>query len=410
MNSAPLAQLPWPIRQLNKLGRGLDSVGLPILRLSESTLLTAARRDTGLLDFGPNDFREPLRRWIEAFNDRSDLSLFGRMLMRHELVRCLSNRLRIQQELDENPQILDLALERPIFIVGLPRTGTTLLHNLLALAPRGRAPLMWELLRPAPAPRPEHRHSDPRIQRTRREVGGALRLLPSMRAIHPLVPTGPDECFYLFNNMFMSPVADAQASVPGYMQWLMQTDMTPAYRYYRTQLLLLQRHIETEYWLLKTPTHLFALDALLAVFPDARIIQTHRDPRKVVASCCSLYETSRVLFTETVNPKRLGQRWLDTWGVAIDRTMDLRTQRAGEVTFYDLRYEDFIADPVSAVRSIHDAFELDFDDAFVARMRQHLDDSPKKKFGAHRYTLERYGLSPATVASRFARYIDRFVT
>ncbi|MGB1015753.1 MAG: sulfotransferase family protein, partial [Nannocystaceae bacterium] len=296
---------------------------------------------------------------------------------------------------------------RPIFILGLPRTGTTLLHNLMALAPRGRAPLMWELLRPSPAPRFETRLNDPRIRRTKREVDGAMRLLPSMRAIHPLVPTGPDECFYLFNNSFMSPVAEAQASVPGYMQWLMQTDMTPAYRYYRTQLQLLQRHIETDYWILKTPTHLFALDALLAVFPDARIIQTHRAPRKIVASCCSLYETSRTLFTETVNPKRLGHRWLETWGAAVDHAMDVRA-KAGEATFHDLYYEDFVSDPVRAVRSLHEALELDFDDAFVERMRRHLDDSPKKKFGTHHYSLARYGLTDEQVAGRFAGYIDRF--
>ncbi len=376
-------------------------------RFDADGLVATARRLTGLSDLGGDEFLEPMGRFLAALDAEGGLSLIGRSAMRRLTLRVLEQRLRIAAALREFPGIRDVPVEAPMFILGLPRTGTTLLHNLLAQDPAARVPLLWELLRPAPPPEPLTRDTDPRIAVARGELAMVHEFVPDLLRIHPQDPTAPDECFHLLAITFQNFIADISASCPSYLRWLLTSDMVPAYRYYRTTLQVLTWKVRGRYLVLKAPSHLFALDALLAVFPDARVVQTHRDPRQVAASCCSLFETARSLYTEGADLARLGETWLENWSTAMDRAMAAR-ERAGAARFHDVAFEDLTADPMAVVRGIHARFGIETDQETDARMAAWLAMNPRDKHGVHTYSLSRYALDPDRVAERFSGYLARF--
>jgi hypothetical protein len=397
-------QLPLTIRLLNQLGSG---VGRRAFELNADPLMAEARKQTGLHDFGGDTFIEPLRRLCRALEEEADLSLVGRLSIRRGFLRLLMQRLHIAEDLARYPEIREVPLQRPVFILGFMRTGTTLLFNLLARMPGARAPRLWELMWPSPPPDPATEATDPRIERAHRFAEQAHRALPAMKAIHPFEATAPEECLFLLGLSFTDFAAESRAHLPGYMNWLMSTDMVPAYRYYREVLQLLTWKARGQHLVLKSPVHLYNLDALLTVFPDARIIQTHRDPSEVVASGCSMYEASRVLSTRGHDPVALGQQWLDTWGQAMDRAMAVRAKASPE-QFLDVHYEELMADPVGQVQRIHRWAGSGGEEAAPAVVQSWLAQNPRHKHGVHQYTLEHYGLDARRVAERFRAYTERF--
>jgi len=403
-NAVTAMQLPLAMRLLNQLGSG---VGRVAFELNADQLMAEARRQTGLHDFGGEAFIEPLRRLTRALEEEGDLSLVGRLSIRRGLLRLLVQRLHIAQDLARHPEIREVPLQRPLFILGFMRTGTTLLFNLLARMPGARAPKMWELLWPSPPPDPATEASDPRLERARLFAEQAHKALPAMKAIHPFEPTAPEECLFLLGLSFTDFAAESRAHLPGYMNWLMSTDMVPAYRYYREVLQLLTWKARAQHLVLKSPIHLYNLDALLTVFPDARIIQTHRDPREVVASGCSMYEASRILSIRGHDPVALGQQWLDTWGQAMDRSMAVRAKAAPE-QFLDVHYEELMADPTGQVQRIHRWAGLGGEEAAAGVVQSWLAENPRHKHGVHQYTLEHYGLDAQQVAERFRAYTGHF--
>jgi hypothetical protein len=290
--------------------RALQAVGVARTPLGEASLVAAARRASGLHEFVDESFREPLGRLLAALEEEARLHPLGRLLLRQSLVRALVNRLRLEDLCGRHAEIREQPVEAPVFIVGLQRTGTTLLHRLLTCEPALRPLLSWEALNPAPFPAslrgattPPGR--DPRMRLAETAERGLRYLAPDFFAIHPVEAHAPEEDVLLLDLSFMSPTADATLRVPGYSSWLRDTDQRPAYRYFRRiiQLLLWQRPGR---WLGKTPHHLENLDVLLAVFPDAKIIQTHRDPVRVVASFCSMMAHGRALFSAEVDPREVG--------------------------------------------------------------------------------------------------------
>ncbi len=399
---------PWGMRMVNRMGRGLARIGIGKADLDPERIMAEVSASTGLTDFGPDDgWREGWRRHREAYATQGRLSFVGQHAMRREYLRILTQRARIAEAFRENPAIADVPIERPVFILGFPRTGTTVLHNLLGTEPAVRTPKMWELLRPAPPPPAETPPDEPRLLRVREDVKQVHRAIPDLLRMHPLDADGPDECFYVFGLAFHNRTANAQAPCDDYMQWLMGCDMRPAYRYYRRVLQVLSFHDRRPVWVLKAPTHLFNLDALLDVFPDARIVQTHRDPRQVAASCCSLYSVTRQLFTDHQDPVRLGREWLDTWAVAMDRALAVRA-KVGEAPFFDVRFEDFVPDPAKAALELMQRLDIPCADGTAERMRAWLDAHRRDRHGRHTYRLETFGLDDALLAERFAGYTDRF--
>jgi hypothetical protein len=377
----------------------------PLVSLSEADLFAAACKDTGLCDWGDEDFRPALRVLLGALENDARLSLSGRLSMRRELVRLLSMRLCLQDELERHPEIGELQVKRPLFIVGLPRTGTTLLHRLLSADPHGRAPLLWELWYPSTSP--HWSGGDPRVARTDLTLGLMSVVTPNFSAIHHLVATEPDECFHVMQATFLSAMFGMRGAVHSYDEWLMTQDMGPAYRFYRRVLQRLQWGQEGRRWLLKSPVHLFSLDSLFAAFPDARVVQTHRHPIHAAASCCSMMHATRGLHSDEVDVQQLGAEWMKTWGTAMDRAM-LARQSIDPSRIYDLSYDELIADPQGSVRRIYAHFGDPLDPRMAASMDRWLRENPQNKHGEHSYSPERFGLDRKQVERRFAEYCDRF--
>jgi hypothetical protein len=375
--------------------------------LGEASLVAAARRASGLHHFVDESFREPLQRLLTSLEGEARLHPLGRMLLRQSLVRALVNRLRLEDLSERHPEIAAQPVEAPVFIVGLQRTGTTLLHRLLACEPALRPLLSWEAMNPAPFPgRPTPGGRDPRVRITESAERGLRYLAPEFFAIHPVEAHAPEEDVLLLDLSFVSPTADATLRVPTYSAWLQDLDQRPAYRYFRriVQLLLWQRDGR---WLGKTPHHLENLDVLLDVFPAAKIIQTHRDPVRVVASFCSMMAHGHAVFSERVDPLEVGARLGDKAVRAVTRAMEVR-DGAGPDSFLDVAYADLVADPLKEIRRIYDFIGLSLAPETEAAMQGWIAGNPQNKHGIHRYRLEDFGLDRARLEQRFEPYRSRF--
>jgi hypothetical protein len=394
-------------RLFNGIGRRLRRWGWR-RRLSMDDILAAARRRTGLTDWGDERFLEPMRVLLASLEDEARLNPLGRLFMRLNLRHFVGNRLLVRQYLKDHPEALDKPVTRPLFVVGLPRTGTTLLHNLLCQDPTRRAPLFWELLQPAPAPG----RRDRRPPVARRLVHFLDRWgAPQLRTVHTLHADGPEECTCLLFNTFVNPAFFLFGDVSGYIDWLRGRgrELLPwAYEEYRTYLQVLQCQGRRAAWVLKSPVHAFALDALLQVFPDACVVQTHRDMNEVLPSACSLFAIMQGLYSDDVDARRLGPAVAESLRMHLDsyteRARDLDSTRV-----LDVAYRALLADPTGTVRGIYRHFNLDESEAMEQGMRRWLAENPANKHGVHRYDLEQFGLSRQQVERLFGPYQEQFI-
>ncbi len=400
------APRPLALRLLNGVGGALRRAGLPVVRLDETSLCAAATRRTGLEDFGDGSFREPLRRLVDGFEREAALTTLGRVIARGDLLRLLENRLHMVDERTRHPEIDEGPIRRPIFVVGLPRTGTTILHQLLAQDPANRVPMTWEVMHPWPPPARATYETDERIPRVEKHFAGVDRLMPGFNSMHPMGARLPQECVALTAHDFASMVFSTTHRVPSYQAWLDAADLRWVYASHRRQLQYLQWRCPTERWVLKSPGHLWALDALRAEYPDAAIVQTHRDPLKVVASLTSLVTVLRGMASDDVDPHAIGAEWTVLLAAGLERSMVARAHVPFDV--FDVQFADFIRDEVGMVRRIYERFGLALSTEAETRMRRFLAENPKDKHGAHRYTLAAAGLDPAVERWRYAAYQERF--
>jgi hypothetical protein len=348
-----------------------------------------------------------LRRLLASLNEEAELHPLWRLVLRQTLVRALVNRLRVEQLTALHPEIAALPVREPVFILGLQRTGTTLLHRLLTCEPALRPLLSWEALNPAPFPGTIAAGArDPRMRPAELAERGLRYLAPEFFAIHPVEAHAPEEDVLLLDLSFMSPTADATQRVPRYSAWLRDVDQRPSYRYFRRviQLLLWQRPGR---WLGKTPHHLENLDVLLDVFPDAKVIQTHRDPVRVVASFASMMSHGRAIFSDRVDAREVGAQLAEKAVRAVTRAMAVR-ERAPAGAFLDVAYDELLADPLKHVRRIYDFLGLALAPDTEAAMRRWLGENPQHKRGVHHYRPEDFGLDRVELARRFEPYRARF--
>ncbi|MBW2271160.1 MAG: sulfotransferase [Deltaproteobacteria bacterium] len=405
--SFELNAFPLPARALLASWRAAARVGVGRVSLSEESLIRAARRSAGLHDFVDGSFREPMRRMLHSLEAEGALHPLGRVTIRESLVRALVNRLRLEDLCDRHSQIAETPVAKPVFVVGLQRTGTTMLQRMLTCEPRLRAMPAWEGLNPAPFPKRLDRHGrDPRI-RLAKTAERALRYLsPELFAVHPVEAEEPEEDIHLLDVSFVSPAIDAIARVPSYQAWFREVDQLPAYRYMRRliQLLLWQRGGR---WLGKTPHHLEYLDELLAVFPDAKVIITHRDPARSVASFCSMMAHSRALFSDRVDPVEIGEQFSSKAIRAVERSMQAR-QRIHPSAFLDVIYQDVVADPLKEVRRVYDFIGFELEAETEATMQHWLRNNSQTKHGVHDYRLEDFGLDRERLAPHFEAYRFRY--
>lgn len=398
-----------PLRLLNAAGRHFLNNGSSWLKLEEGPLLDKACEQTGLDDYGDESFREPLQILLNSFEKDADLNLVGRLCVRSEVLRQLCNRLHLTEDRKRHPAIMNETIRRPIFITGLPRTGTTFLHALLAQDPSSRAPRVWEVMYPSPPPERASFDSDPRIARTERELMWIHVLMPEFESAHLIHARLPQECIAIMGHAFMSHVFESMYHVSSYRLWHDGQDKRPAYEFHRQFLQHLQWRCPGAHWVLKAPSHLMALGALLHVYPDAEIVMTHRDPLKVLPSCASFSTILRGPFTHHLDREALGVEVVLRWEEAARSTIALR-EGNGELArrFYDVQYSDLERDPLGVARGIYAHFGRKLTESAQEAMRRFIRENPKNKKGVHRYSLEEFGLDRTAERRRFLFYTDHF--
>jgi NAD(P)-dependent dehydrogenase (short-subunit alcohol dehydrogenase family) len=370
-------------------------------------LLDSAVRSTGQRYFGDPYFRAPLEVLLDSIEREARLHPLGRAIMGARIGGMLQNRLRIEALFDEHPEIEQLPLERPLVIAGLQRSGTTLLHRLLGADPRARALLGWEALNPAPLA------GEGRTGSLRRRALGKLSertlawLAPEFFAIHPVEADAAEEDVLLLDHCFTSQAPEATLHVPSYAAWLEQQDLEPAYRYLARILRLLLWQKPRQFWVLKTPHHMEYLGELLRVFPDAVVIQTHRDPQKTMGSFCSMVAHGRGLFSDHVDPREVGRHWLRKVRRMIDRSLSVRDGGAASA-FVDVSYYDLVKDPLGEVRRIYAHAGLALTPEAEDAMRQVLAREVQHRHGRHDYGLREFGLNASMVEDELGDYRRRF--
>ena len=369
-------------------------------------LIDTACAQTGLDDFGGDSFREGLDVLVGSLRDEAALNDIGVAALEGQITTNLANRLQVTDWLRRHPDLADAPVERPLFVLGMPRTGTTLLSYLLDQDPANRSLLRWEALASVPPPEADALRTDPRVDAARESQAMFDLLNPEFKAIHYEAPDGPTECVALFSQDFKSLLWETVANVPTYGKWLAATDLASAYAYHRRALQVLQSRAPGR-WSLKSPAHCFDLDALVATYPDARLVMTHRDPVTVVASVCSLIRCLSGTFSDADHTAYINEHWTGVVEDAVGRVAAHREQH-GDDAFVDIRYDDLVADPVDAVRRIYDHFGDELGDEAVERMQRYADANPKGAHGAHRYRLEDLGLDRDALEARFADYRARF--
>lgn len=398
------------IRLFNGAGRLLRAVGLRRPLCAES-ILRAASRQSGLSDWGSDDsFREGLENLVQSCEKDCHLSPLGRILLRQAFIQHLRTRLHLQEWIKKEPSIRNEEIRRPLFVVGYPRTGTTLLHNLLCQDRRGRPLLLWEALDPVPPPDFHLGLDDPRIDRARWFVRLTSRYLaPRMNVIHPLHAEGPEECTYLLFNSFRTPAFSLMGSVVGYREWLRERgdgERLSVYEEYRRQLQFLQWGRPGRYWVLKSPLHIWGLDALLRLFPDALVVQTHRDMSKVVASTGSLMAVTRTMYSDHIDCQRIRDEVWEHFHDFHEPMLRARAAHPGRV--FDLHYRNLIRDPAAAVRSIQEYFGMTPDKGMEERVRQWVAHHPANKHGVHRYDLAQFSMTKADIDKLYGDYHEQF--
>ncbi|HEV7734120.1 MAG TPA: sulfotransferase [Candidatus Binatia bacterium] len=365
-----------------------------------------ARAATGLDDFGDPTFRTGLDVLAEALPG-ARLSDVGTAALQGQIIGYLGERLRIEDWHARHPEIGAQSVTAPVFVTGLPRTGTTALSNLLAADPAARSLRFWESQRPTPPPDASSYWTDARIADADAMLAGMKQVAPDLARMHDDTGTSPTEHQDLLGQHFATQHFEGQANVPAYIQWWLGCDMIPGYRHHRRVLQLLQWRCPPLRWNLKSPPDLSHLDAFVAVYPDARIVWTHRDPAKVLPSVCKLIQTIQRLFSDDVDPHALGRQQLALWAEAARRGLAFR-RRAGDARFADVFMHDLVARPIDAVAAVHARFSLPFDAAVERAMRAWTADNPQHKHGTVATSLDEFGLTLGAVRDAFHDYTRHF--
>jgi len=368
-------------------------------------LLAEARQRTGLEDFGDPRFRDGLEVLLETYR-RAGLNEKGAKSTYKRFLQLLTTRLRIEDAFRRHPEIRERAIRSPIYLTGLPRTGTSALFNLLGMDPVSRPLLTWEGISPDPIEGLPPGTEDPRLAAMRERYEQARRKGLGFDAIHFVRPDGPEECVLLQSHSFGDAQLGIEVLMEPYATWFQQQDLRWMYAYYADLLRLLDWQRPGERWLLKSPAHLWALDILVEMFPDVCIIWTHRNPLEIIGSYCSMMETLMV-GRFAVDRLALGPTVLEYLARSLERGMAAR-QRTDAGRFIDVDYRRFVAEPLATVESIYAHFHLPFDDGARRTMREYVDNNPRGKHGKHEYSLEQYGLTADQVTGRLRNYIERF--
>jgi len=392
---------PLVIRLLNGCGGAIARAGLRAKALSPAQLIEKAKRRSQLDDFGEPDFFEPLSRLLESCHREGRLNVIGKLALKNDVVRILCNRLFLVRDRQRYPEIGKQEIREPVFIVGLPRSGTTLFHTLLAADSAHRVPLTWEIMSPSPPDAPDRQQ---RIRSANRDLAMLRWLAPTFESVHATGAELPQECVSLISPTFMSDQFDTMYNIPSYRAWFFRQDLRPGYEFHRRFLQHLQFRRSAERWILKAPAHMFFAPALLSIYPDAKFVQLHRDPIDAVASVSSLVTILRRVFSDSVDPIQVGQDAMVYWSDALKTFMQVRDQLPAD-RVCDLHYEEVRRDPIAAAQRVYEHFDWKLQPEAEQKMRATLAEQNSRSNGVHRYDAAYFQLKGT---NGFAEYCERF--
>ena len=358
-------------------------------------------------DFGPEQFTEGLRILLSALEAEANLSVVGRFAVRWDTLRCMRNLLRMQEEEARVPAICNTPIRRPLIITGLPRSGTTFLHRLLDCDPVMRSPSCWQTM----APYPPKRGRDRRVETTERELRTFAKMAPGFRDVHPLTARMPQECTEITAQVFQSLRYDTTFRIPSYLAWQDAHGHTLAYRFHKRFLQHLQHQSKDDpervEWVLKCPDHVFALDAIRTVYPDARIVFVHRDPLKVLPSVAKLTEILRQPFTESQDRSEIGAQVTNRWHQGVEAMMGAADCNAG-AAICNIQYRDLTSDPLGTISRLYAHFGMHLGDDAVRGIASEMNREARGGYGRNVYRFADHGLDARRERGFFAGYMQRF--
>lgn len=381
----------------------------PSLTLDD-VLAEASRRAGGLDDLGEGPYVEPLARLLDSLHGEARLNPVGEVIASERVLLHTVNRLNYVEDRKRFPEIAAQRIEKPVFIIGMPRTGTTILHDILAQDPASRAPMTWEVMFPSPPPETASFRTDARIAACAATIPARDEQLPGFDAIHPMGAELTQECVVMMGEAMCTPLFHNQFRVPGYQDWVdTDADFGAVYDWHRRQLQHLQSRHQLDRWVLKTGAHLWGLEHLLETYPDARIVFTHRDPVKSMTSYTSLTCIVRSVGSDHVDKAEVGSDWIARLRRVLMHGIEVRqAEEYPDAVFHDMWFPDFIGDQFAVVEQIYDALGLEMTGEGADAMRAFIDDNPPGKHGVHFYEPHEFGIDPGHVREQFGDYIDHF--
>jgi hypothetical protein len=377
------------------------------------SLIKEACAVDGLSDFGDDSHSEPLRQLLYSLEHEAQLNAIGTMVLRQRVVDVLATRLRVTEWLKRHPEIRQEVISSPLVIVGLPRTGTTMLHRTIAADHRMYAPLWYETRFPCPALDWDPGGLDQRIVDGKAEMQAMLDANPDLLSVHPMDAMGPDEDIMLLEQSFYSFTMQSFANLPTFDRWIEAQDHRPGYEYLKLLLQFLQWQKKrsgqsAQRWTIKAPHHLHYMELVFEVFPDARVVQSHRDPLDTIPSLASMISEIWSIYSDCADPVEVGRQWARKFARGMNHTMDVR-QRVGEQHFLDLQFEDTVKRPLLEIQKVYDFINMDFSEQAKAEMLQWQDFNSRELRPSHEYTLGQFGYTEQGLHRQFARYRERFI-
>lgn len=373
-------------------------------RPNVSTLLSIAERQTGLNDFGDHRFLEAMAFLVESVEREARLNALGRFVFVEHVIQLLRNRLYLELDWKLDPTIAIRRIPKPVFITGLPRTGTTLLHSLLAQdTDIFAAPLTWEVIYPSAAQGDDRL----RIRWTEGQLKWFELLVPGLKTIHPVAAELPQECVAIMSHCFMSEEFDTMFDLPGYESWVEGQDQRETYAFHKKFLQHLRRGAPERRFVLKAPAHLRSVEAIFDVYPDAHIIHTHRHPAQVVPSLSSLIVTLKGAFSYNINPIESGPGAVD-YCLRNLRKFFPSLERLSPSVYTDVAYLELVRNPMGVVRQIYARLGEQLSPEAEAKMERFLGQNPQGKWGRHKYSLADFGLRPEVIDEQFRFYTERY--
>lgn len=380
--------------------------------LDADALVASARASDGLTDLGDERFLEPLARFLDALAEEANLNADGVTAWKLTIETALVNRLRMQRDLSEHPEILNEDVSRPVVILGLPRTGTTKLQRMMSAAPGVQALSTWRLMNPAPFPGTDPRHADPSETDPRVFVAQAYEhmlraMAPDLAAGHSVEALEPEEETFLMEAGFETIILGIRVPVPLFMEWLWARTPEATYDHLRRQLQYLQWQDgggRGRPWIMKSPLHLANFELLVGAFPGATIVHCHRDPAACIPSMARLSEAYRVTQSDVVDREEIGRTQIEVWAEALRRYLEQRTRLAERVDVLDVSYSTIVDDPMAVIGETFRRAGISLTPEAEAAVRAYDRGNPQHRFGRHEYSLERFGLTEDDIAGRFGAY------